>query len=646
MAAKLSLAFDSSETRAEALLSKRLEQNDIADSIRSNPTFRPEACSVADFYEVDRTIKVIKSQGFQMVALQFPDDLLPDAPKVVQELQLRSSENVQFIVLGDTQYGSCSVDEVSAQHLPVDFIVHYGNAYLNPSRVLPVQYIFGKLLIDIPYFVETMKSNYSESDRVVIFCEAPFFHSMKEAQKILKKSHPNVVFAQLSVDENGFINREIKSSVVRSSDTFQQKKRKMKCSQAKSCCSKKENTDTCCSVQDSNFNSSSTQAFSSLVNEDKENVKMVSHVSEGESTFLFNGLFGDEVSDSSDEEGEAEIQERLLGKDVQIGHGKEKNLTKDEISTTEALVVTEEEEEEELESGNRQHFGIFSFGGFHFEIPCNDNDECNGIDDYDCVYIGEAGEQLSNLIIHFHRNKWFTFKKNETNATWSLESYSLSVDRFLMKRYFVVEKIRKAKIIGLLAGTLAVDGFLEAMQRAKSLIESSGRKCYSFVVGKLNVPKLANFMEIDVFVLVAAPEYSFLSGADSSEFVKPLATPYELEVALNPNTEWTGDYITDFQQLLSQKSEKKDSTNEKKEDFQIETEKVVKEEISAEKQLISFGSRALVEYSSPAGDFLQNREYTGLEVRAGETEIAKITKGLDGIASCFESELERQNSDI
>ena len=65
--------------------------------------------------------------------------------------------------------------------------------------------------------------------------------------------------------------------------------------------------------------------------------------------------------------------------------------------------------------------------------------------------------------------------------------------------------------------------------------------------GKLNVAKLANFAEIDVYVLVACPENTLV---DSSEFYRPIVTPYELEVACNQAREWTGDYYTDFRELL------------------------------------------------------------------------------------------------
>lgn len=72
-------------------------------------------------------------------------------------------------------------------------------------------------------------------------------------------------------------------------------------------------------------------------------------------------------------------------------------------------------------------------------------------------------------------------------------------------------------------------------------------RCYTFVVGKLNPNKLANFPEIDCFVTVACPENSLV---DAKDFYRPVITPFEFEVAVNPARAWTGDYITDFRKLL------------------------------------------------------------------------------------------------
>lgn len=46
------------------------------------------------------------------VCLQFPDDLIPFSIAILEELKKNTS--VQLCILGDTSYGSCCVDEVSA----------------------------------------------------------------------------------------------------------------------------------------------------------------------------------------------------------------------------------------------------------------------------------------------------------------------------------------------------------------------------------------------------------------------------------------------------------------------------------------------------------------------------------------------------
>lgn len=110
----------------------------------------------------------------------------------------------------------------------------------------------------------------------------------------------------------------------------------------------------------------------------------------------------------------------------------------------------------------------------------------------------------------------------------------------------------------------------------RQLVAAHQKKSYTVAVGKLNPAKLANFIEVECFVLVACPENSmvdskvrtrvgFLSSplrarfapwlnlrtwvSPLQEFLRPIVTPFELELALTSKA-WTGDYILDFAQLL------------------------------------------------------------------------------------------------
>lgn len=51
--------------------------------------------------------------------------------------------------------------------------------------------------------------------------------------------------------------------------------------------------------------------------------------------------------------------------------------------------------------------------------------------------------------------------------------------------------------------------------------------------------------------------------------------------------------------------------------------------------LVGVGDRSIVEWSSPAADFLGKREFQGLEALIGQTEVKAATEGQSGIASDY-----------
>ena len=58
-----------------------------------------------------------------------PVSSLPPSPSHTHRL---NDPTVRIAVLGDTSYGSTCVDEVAAQHIGADVIVHYGPASVAP----------------------------------------------------------------------------------------------------------------------------------------------------------------------------------------------------------------------------------------------------------------------------------------------------------------------------------------------------------------------------------------------------------------------------------------------------------------------------------------------------------------------------------
>jgi diphthamide biosynthesis protein 2 len=59
-----------------------------------------------------------------------------------------------------------------------------------------------------------------------------------------------------------------------------------------------------------------------------------------------------------------------------------------------------------------------------------------------------------------------------------------------------IERIRDAKTLGILVGTLGASNYLGAVNRVKQLAKQRRKKVYIIAVGKPNVTKLANFPEV------------------------------------------------------------------------------------------------------------------------------------------------------
>ncbi|EFJ45866.1 hypothetical protein VOLCADRAFT_118233, partial [Volvox carteri f. nagariensis] len=75
------------------------------------------ASDLATRYDVEQTADYIIRGSYRSVALQFPDDLLPDSPAVSELLQQRLGGQARVFILADTAYNPLGVDEVAAQHL-------------------------------------------------------------------------------------------------------------------------------------------------------------------------------------------------------------------------------------------------------------------------------------------------------------------------------------------------------------------------------------------------------------------------------------------------------------------------------------------------------------------------------------------------
>lgn len=262
------------------------------------------------------------------------------------------------------------------------------------------------------------------------------------------------------------------------------------------------------------------------------------------------------------------------------------------------------------------------------------------LSDYNIFFVGGETLTLRNLILKYNKNKVFSYNP----STKKIRVENMNVNKSLMRRFFLIEKAKDAQIVGIIMGTLGVAKYKEMVSRLKEVLKHAGKKFYTFIIGKINVAKMANFMEIDIFVLVACPENSLI---ESKEFYKPIVTPYEMEIACLSNREWTGNYVTEFKEILPGGSTYVDidnGNNENEPEYslitgQLRSNKKCLEEKNSDSSsdlILSNKENQVLRYA--ASEYLSSRTWQGLEIDHQNSEVKKAEDGRSGIAMSYENE--------
>ncbi|KAJ2958183.1 hypothetical protein NQZ79_g6205 [Umbelopsis isabellina] len=503
-----------------------------------------KAKDLESFYEIERTCQRILEGGFQRIALQFPDELLADSAAISSKLREKTGKST--FILADTSYGSCCVDEVAAEHVDADFIVHYGRSCLSPTSRLPVLYVFGRQPIDVEKCVtEFDKLIEDKATPIIVMYDVVYSHASDTINHKLSESFSKIIPTHIT-NESGTISP--------SKSTCSTKSANIKAGHCES-----KTGGNCCSSGD----------------------------------------------------------------------------------------CCQQPEPAALHTLPPEH----AQGGRSYNLP----DDIK-LEDCTILYIGIESVTLTNIMMVHNKCPVITFNPEEEQA----HKESVQVNRLLMKRYFLVQKAKDADVVGIVVGTLGVASYMTIIDHLKKLLSAAGKKSYTFVMGKLNVAKMANFMEIDCYVLVACPENSLI---DSKEFYRPIVTPFELEIALSSQKEWTGDYITDFQKLLpglrddgftyDDAEEHEQLSSDEEPHFSMITGEYKRERIYSSKKpdstsLLSSGITDLTLRNnetalsslleSPSGAFLKSRTFRGLEQHAGEHEASVVEEGRSGIARGYSTE--------
>ncbi|AGO12448.1 AaceriAER097Cp [[Ashbya] aceris (nom. inval.)] len=192
---------------------------------------------ISSYYSIKCLAEHLKSHPeYRSITLQFPDDLLFDSALVVEELQAQlpdlqcaraeaptqteaacscgsqkacadsdtSSDGRRIWILADTAYSPCCVDEVAAEHVQADVVVHFGDTCLNPVETLPVVYIFGEPYLDHAKVLSAFAERYADKEtKICLMADASYSRHMESlARELSELGYSNLVFTDVTLPDS------------------------------------------------------------------------------------------------------------------------------------------------------------------------------------------------------------------------------------------------------------------------------------------------------------------------------------------------------------------------------------------------------------------------------------------------------------
>ncbi|EJP70428.1 diphthamide biosynthesis protein 2 [Beauveria bassiana ARSEF 2860] len=173
---------------------------------------------IREIYDVERTVTELLVGKWTKVALQFPDHMLVDAPRVAEildrDLEARHEDKkpVKISILADTSYSACCVDEVAAEHADAQVAVHYGRTCLSPTSRLPVIYVYTTHKLDHDAVLQSFRGEFGDlTSKVVVMADLTYQSHVAPVVRLLEESgYSGIIATEATRDPAGVLpNRRI-----------------------------------------------------------------------------------------------------------------------------------------------------------------------------------------------------------------------------------------------------------------------------------------------------------------------------------------------------------------------------------------------------------------------------------------------------
>ncbi|KAF8430806.1 putative diphthamide synthesis protein-domain-containing protein [Terfezia claveryi] len=145
------------------------------------PAYAPKThAELRSFFEIDRTITE-RNPGVLNAPAEGPSEG-EDTERTTQRVEKK------LYILADTSYSSCCADEIAAEHVSADVLVHYGRACLSPTARLPVIYVFTHPPLSQQSVLDTFTTLYPDrTEKVVVMADVTYTSHLHPIVKKLRE---------------------------------------------------------------------------------------------------------------------------------------------------------------------------------------------------------------------------------------------------------------------------------------------------------------------------------------------------------------------------------------------------------------------------------------------------------------------------
>lgn len=158
-------------------------------------------------YDLNSILETLKTdpkfKDIKIITLQFPDDLVMDSSYVIKFFQDNDKDR-RYFILADTSYSFCCVDEVAAEHVNGDMVIHFGESCFTQINKLPIIYSLGNPYLNTEKIVNKFLSEFTDKDQVyVLMSDSTFNKELISLNNILvqKEGYKNILISGINYNE-------------------------------------------------------------------------------------------------------------------------------------------------------------------------------------------------------------------------------------------------------------------------------------------------------------------------------------------------------------------------------------------------------------------------------------------------------------